>query len=252
MTADPFVVCSVCRHPIAYGAEYYRCSVSTCNRAKLALYFCTLPCFSAHVPDAKHRDAWAESVTAPLQPELGNERSHSAVSSPLAAPPRRMVVAATPSAPEPAASSERDVLIVVSKLKAYIKTQSGMNTSDSVIDCLSQKVRELCNEAIRNAARDGRKTVLDRDFLGARKATSMGPDNNLLSGVARIEETSRSSSASSNFTPQSSTSQAPSNGVRIRSKTFLAMKPARYSPHPGGRDISPACGEREAPPHVDT
>ena len=57
-----------------------------------------------------------------------------------------------------------EVLIVVSKLKAYIRARSGMNTSDTVVDVLSDHLRSLSNEAIRNAARDGRKTVMDRDF----------------------------------------------------------------------------------------
>ncbi len=58
----------------------------------------------------------------------------------------------------------KEILIVVSKLKAYVKARSGMNTSDSVAQVLSDRVRALCNEAIRSAGRDGRKTVLDRDF----------------------------------------------------------------------------------------
>jgi hypothetical protein len=39
-----------------------------------------------------------------------------------------------------------------------------MNTSDAVASVLSDHVRRLCDLAIRNAERDGRKTVLDRDF----------------------------------------------------------------------------------------
>jgi histone H3/H4 len=58
----------------------------------------------------------------------------------------------------------RDVLIVVSKLKAYVRARSGMNTSDSAVDILSDIVRELCDAAIRKAAAEGRKTVMDRDF----------------------------------------------------------------------------------------
>ncbi|MBI3204915.1 MAG: hypothetical protein HYZ29_25485 [Myxococcales bacterium] len=58
----------------------------------------------------------------------------------------------------------KEVLVVVSKVKAYVRARSGMNTSDSVTGVLSEHLRKLCNEAIRNAARDGRKTVLDRDF----------------------------------------------------------------------------------------
>lgn len=57
-----------------------------------------------------------------------------------------------------------DILVVASKLKAYIRTKSGMNTSASVLEVLSDRLRELCDEAIEVARQDGRKTVLDRDF----------------------------------------------------------------------------------------
>jgi histone H3/H4 len=40
-----------------------------------------------------------------------------------------------------------------------------MNTSDNITGVLSEHLRRLCNEAIRNAAKDGRKTVMDRDFV---------------------------------------------------------------------------------------
>jgi histone H3/H4 len=38
-----------------------------------------------------------------------------------------------------------------------------MNCGDSVADMLSDHVRAICDEAIRSAAQDERKTVLDRD-----------------------------------------------------------------------------------------
>lgn len=57
----------------------------------------------------------------------------------------------------------QEVLIVASKMKKYIKARSGMNTSDAVVAALSARVRELCDDAIRNADGDGRKTVMDRD-----------------------------------------------------------------------------------------
>ena len=67
----------------------------------------------------------------------------------------------------PTGSSEpapRDVLVVVSKLKAYIKHVSGMNTSDDVIAVLSDRLRELCDDAIVRARQAERKTVMARDF----------------------------------------------------------------------------------------
>lgn len=60
--------------------------------------------------------------------------------------------------------SEEEVLIVVSKLKKYVKSQSGLNTSGNVAPALSAIVRKLCEKAIQNAQNDGRKTVMDRDF----------------------------------------------------------------------------------------
>lgn len=60
-------------------------------------------------------------------------------------------------------SDEKEVLIVVSKLKTYIKDKSGMNSSGGVAATLSDQVRALCDQAIENAKKDGRKTVMERD-----------------------------------------------------------------------------------------
>lgn len=57
-----------------------------------------------------------------------------------------------------------EVLIVVSKLKKYIKDCADMNTSGGVADVLSTAIRKMCDKAIQNAKSDGRKTVMDRDF----------------------------------------------------------------------------------------
>ena len=60
----------------------------------------------------------------------------------------------------------REVLVVASKLKNYIRARSGMNTAANVMDALSERVREMCDAAIEAARSDGRKTVKDRDFSG--------------------------------------------------------------------------------------
>ncbi len=85
---------------------------------------------------------------------------------------RRIIVNAQPAAsggtPSTSSSSKEpiphDILIVASKLKDYIRARSDMNTSASVMDILSDIVRIECDRAIDNARREGRKTVLDRDF----------------------------------------------------------------------------------------
>jgi hypothetical protein len=168
--AEYFRVCSTCKKPIGFGADYMQCSVSTCNRNKLAQFFCSLACWDAHLPEARHRDAWAEPMKAPTreafrrEQEVESERDErvSARESSMSeeAEKRRRLVAAS----APAQDLPKDVLVVVSKLKAYIKARSGMNTSDSVTEVLSDQIRKLCDAAIEVAHSDNRKTVLDRDF----------------------------------------------------------------------------------------
>lgn len=60
--------------------------------------------------------------------------------------------------------SKTEVLVVASKIKNYIKEKAGMNTSAAVMEVLSNRVRQLAEQAIENARREGRKTVMDRDF----------------------------------------------------------------------------------------
>jgi len=156
-------ICSTCKRPLEFEQKYWVCSVSTCNRKRTGLYFCSVPCWDAHVPEARHRDAWAEERKAPTATEWqrqreAEERDGDAPTEAAEAPRRRIVSGGEGD------DLPREVLIVVSKLKAYVRARSDMNTSDSVTGVLSDHLRKLCNEAIRNAARDGRKTVLDRDF----------------------------------------------------------------------------------------
>ena len=60
--------------------------------------------------------------------------------------------------------SEKETLVVASKVKNYIKTASGFNCSAKVIDVLSDKVREICDAAIENAKSSKRKTVQEKDI----------------------------------------------------------------------------------------
>lgn len=60
--------------------------------------------------------------------------------------------------------SDKEVLVVASKIKAYIKSSGEMKTSAGVLDALSDRLRSMCDQAIESARSDGRKTVLDRDF----------------------------------------------------------------------------------------
>lgn len=62
--------------------------------------------------------------------------------------------------------ADKDILVVVSKLKAYIKDKADMNTSGAVAEALSEIVKKHTDSAIEAAKKSGRKTVMDRDFEG--------------------------------------------------------------------------------------
>lgn len=55
-------------------------------------------------------------------------------------------------------------LVVASKVKKMIKSKSGLSTSANVMEKLTEVVERECERAVENAKRDGRKTVMDRDF----------------------------------------------------------------------------------------
>ncbi len=57
--------CSLCKKEIPFNATYYICSVSTCQNKKVGLIFCTMLCWDGHLGFARHRDAYAEELTAP-------------------------------------------------------------------------------------------------------------------------------------------------------------------------------------------
>jgi hypothetical protein len=154
--------CSACKEPIALGAKYWICNVSTCNRKRTGLVFCSVTCWEVHLPEANHRESWAVEQTAPLNQE---EVAKPATSGETQNRERRRIV--RPESPGKAApEAPAEIVIVASRLKEYIRARSGFNTSDRVLSPLSDIVRRVCDQAIRNATRDGRTTVLDRDIPG--------------------------------------------------------------------------------------
>jgi hypothetical protein len=162
MEATPaWARCNSCKGDIDFDQTYYVCSISTCNRKGNELRFCSVECWDVHVPVMRHREAWAEERRSPSQAQWERDNP------PAPAQPDPAPAASTPG-PVAAALSDvdlpREILIVVSKLKAYVRARSGMNTSDSVMELLSDRLRAICDEGIRHATSDGRKTLMDRDF----------------------------------------------------------------------------------------
>lgn len=142
--------CSTCKKELSFAAAYWTCNVSTCNRPRTGFAFCSVNCFDAHVPTLRHRDAWAEEQMAPRREEWEREQAAAATGT---ASPRALPRA-----------SRGEILVVASRLKDYIRQKSRMNTSDAVLDVLSDKLRDLCDDAIARARADGRMTVMERDF----------------------------------------------------------------------------------------
>ena len=163
--------CTSCRKDIDFNTTYWECSVSTCNRKRLGLFFCTVACWDAHLPEARHREAWAIEKRSPTKAEWDRSNSDdaapAAIKSSASAGVRRTVSAGGDSSSDE--NLPVDVLVVVSKLKKYIKAKSDMKTSETAIPVLSRELRRICDRAIRVAAQNGRKTVMDRDVRDALK-----------------------------------------------------------------------------------
>lgn len=144
--------CSSCKKDIGFNTRYFECSVSTCTGQRTGYVFCSLPCWERHLPGAKHRDAAAVEKKSPMPAD-------STVGQRRIIPSQTSSVSLNSSKKE-----ENEILVVVSKVKAYIKSQADMNVSDDIMDILSHRIRYFCDQAIKNAQADGRKTVQDKDL----------------------------------------------------------------------------------------
>src|SRR5579871_5711991 len=144
VTADIFRHCGSCKKPIAYASVYYACGIASCKKS----IYCSMPCFDDHIAVMRHKDAWAEEHVAPKE-----------------APASRISTARLVEKKESQSQTmPHDVLVVASKLKDYIRAKSGLNTSASVLERLSDMIRLQCDRAVERAVADGRKTVMDKDF----------------------------------------------------------------------------------------
>src|SRR5262245_4159685 len=73
--SDVWLRCSACKKDIRYGAVHWVCSVSTCNRSRTRLVFCSVPCWDSHVAILRHRDAWAVEARAPSREQWEREQA---------------------------------------------------------------------------------------------------------------------------------------------------------------------------------
>lgn len=148
--------CASCKKEINFNAIYQVCSVSTCKKH----VYCSVTCWDVHVPIMNHKSAWAQEERSPTKDAY--QREMASTSMPRA--PERRIVTSTTSTNKTSDENSDDVLIVASKLKQYVKNKHDLNTSAEVMDALSDIVRRATDTAAQNAKRDGRKTLMSRDF----------------------------------------------------------------------------------------
>jgi len=164
---------------MGFKAQHYVCSVSTCTRKRTGLVFCSTSCWEVHLPMMRHRDPWAVDAVSPsrqewlqAQAEEAEAQARQRMPAPTGSPAAPAVAASSVASAAPAVPAgpleleddvPEEVLVIASRLKEYIRARSGMNTSDNVLAPLSSVLRSFCDEAIRRAHAEGRKTVLERD-----------------------------------------------------------------------------------------
>jgi hypothetical protein len=136
----------------------------------------------------RHRDAWAEEAHAPSRAEWEaaeraaameeETRTTRRIERPNLASLKSAVVTISPESPGAPIGEARggarsmlntdglpeDVLVVVSKLKAYVRARGDLKTSDGIMPILSDILRQVCDEGILRAKEAGRQTLLDRDL----------------------------------------------------------------------------------------
>lgn len=161
--------CTSCRLPIGFEVPHFRCSISTCNRKRTFLVFCSLPCWEAHREETNHRDGWAVTATSPTpelwRAEVGQDRARLAEKGRRADATAPETLAAKMDAQAGVKKGPREPLIVVTRFKDYVANKAPMSVSDGVFPVLSDHVREIVNRAAVLSVSHGRKTLLDRDVL---------------------------------------------------------------------------------------
>ena len=143
--------CGSCKKEIGFNTDYQVCNVSTCRK----LVFCSVDCWDLHNPVMNHKSSWAEENRSPRKENFHPDQENVGQ--------RRIIVSSSPKASEGNVVDE-EILIVASKLKAYIKDKYDMNTAANVMEALSRDVRRLTDRAVDKARSEGRKTVMDRDY----------------------------------------------------------------------------------------
>lgn len=149
--------CIVCKRSINFSTKYYKCSVTSCDKKRSPAQFCSVDCWDVHRSIMSHKSAGADEYHSPTKQEWLDQQANE--------PKVRVVKKVSSNSSDSLADANtNDILVVVSKMKAYIKERADFNTAADVNPVLSDIIRAECDKAIEQARRDGRKTVMARDF----------------------------------------------------------------------------------------
>ncbi len=152
MSENTWQKCVICKNGISFTSNYYKCSISSCSSKRAPTQFCSVTCWDVHSSMKNHMSAGADEFRAPSKEKFLSQRE-----------PVRKKVIKTQSV---STSKENDeILVVVSKLKNYVKEELDLNTSADVMPILSDVLRRACREASKNSKNAERKTLMARDFL---------------------------------------------------------------------------------------
>src|SRR5690606_802574 len=116
---------STCKKEIGFNSIYQKCSVSSCRKS----VYCSVTCWDVHNPIMNHKSSWAEEERSPSKEQAMQSEDRT---------PKRIIVNSTPKSESASDTSNTDypmdILIVASKLKAYVKDRYDLNTSANVMD----------------------------------------------------------------------------------------------------------------------
>ena len=151
--------CIVCKKEINYSTKYYKCSIPSCDKKRSPAQFCSVDCWDVHRSIMGHKSAGADEYHSPSKGEAEIAESKSGKVRIVKSPNINSINTSVNNLNVP-----REILVVVSKYKAFVKAAGDLNTSGDVADVLSDILREKTLDAIQKAKRDGRKTLMGKDF----------------------------------------------------------------------------------------
>jgi hypothetical protein len=95
--------CTTCKKSIEFNQDFHICNVTTCQKKRAGLVFCSVECWDAHLPVLRHKEAWAIDRKAPSEKEWREIEAGLREDTTYPAKPKAVVEAPPP--PRPASTA---------------------------------------------------------------------------------------------------------------------------------------------------